>query len=64
MMGAKTDGQTTDVNGASILPTAAGSAMPALGEHVGPVVQSAPLEDHLSERVHSSTENSIASGQH
>lgn len=51
-------------SGAGILPTVAGRAMPALGQHVGPDVQSAPLEDHSPEWVHSSTENSIASGQH
>lgn len=51
-------------SGAGILPTVAGRAVPALGQHVGPEVQSAPLEDHSPERVHSSTENSIASGQH
>ena len=50
-------------SGAGILPTAAGRVMPALGQHVGPDVQSAPLEDHSPEGVHSSTENSIASGQ-
>lgn len=50
-------------SGAGILPTAAGRAMPTLGQHDGPEVQSASLEDHSPERVHSSTENSIASGQ-
>lgn len=49
-------------SGAGILPTVAGMAMPALGQHDGPEVQNASLEDHSPERVPSSTENSIASG--
>ncbi len=51
-------------SGEGAIPAAAGRAMPALGQHVGPDVQSAPLEDHSPERAHSSTKNSIASDQH
>ncbi len=50
-------------SGAGILPTAAGRAMPTVGQHDGPEEQSAPLEDHSPERVHSSTINTPASGQ-
>ena len=51
-------------SGAVILQATAGRDLPALGQSVGPEVPSAPLENHSPEKVHCSTDNSIASGQY
>jgi hypothetical protein len=50
-------------SGAVILQATAGRDLPALGQSVGPEVPSVPLEVHSPERVHCSTDNSVASGQ-
>ena len=58
----KTNLMMPHASGAVIIPTAAVTAMPTLGQRGGPEVQSAPLEDHSPEGVHSSTNKSTASG--